>query len=601
MARSFKKRSSKINTEPHSRIHEVSVSRSRDDESDTDLSDSEQSIFDAFENDDTPLTPPTIEKANNASTWLKTSKVSKPTTEPSLGLEAVESTFVGYGGSPLRSPLQHKAPTFWPKSPPDALKSISTNTAAESRSRSPSASPSSRITRASASKTRSRETIKAEPVDELLPSAAGTILDGRPSNRSNEAAKLLDQIISFNIQQRLDENDTVCTASFVSGPNVRCNYRLNQARKKKNGPQSRLKADLSALARHKDNPVDFITQLGYCIESALCGTHQNSTNHATRLGKLVDWLQDPTRGHAIPENGTQMVRLDVNTFDEWVSAISGHSPTEAKVSAANASPTQATPANAAPTKAAPTKAAPTKAAPTKAAPTKAAPTKATQTEVIPAKVVLEINYGDYAFEPWQPQQTLHQPVSHSLYALASAPLGKTKDHLRGSIYMFSVRGAFGLVKIGYTTKTLEQRLGKWNRQCNRKRMFELELLQSSFEGQLVEIPHLARVEKLMHTELKELRLKNKCGACGKTHQEWFWVTEQQALGVFAKWRDWILREPYEEGGDGVWVLKKEFRNELEVVCEPVPFAAAAAATPKRKKGGKKRGARMSGGKGKRGK
>jgi len=55
------------------------------------------------------------------------------------------------------------------------------------------------------------------------------------------------------------------------------------------------------------------------------------------------------------------------------------------------------------------------------------------------------------------------------------------------------------------------------------------------------VPHAHRVERLVHLELAERRVKQLCGACGKEHREWFEVeaSEEGVRGVDEVVRRWV--------------------------------------------------------------
>lgn len=140
----------------------------------------------------------------------------------------------------------------------------------------------------------------------------------------------------------------------------------------------------------------------------------------------------------------------------------------------------------------------------------------------------------------------------------------------GLIYIFWLKGNFGYVKIGKTSENPQKRLKQWTRAC--KETFELH--PSSYDIELVQIPHVYRVETLIHTELKYYRAKvENCKGCGKSHNEWFKVSEEFAKKIFHKWSKWIQSTPYEECIEDekvVWKLKDTFEpGELRRVCQPV--------------------------------
>ena len=135
-------------------------------------------------------------------------------------------------------------------------------------------------------------------------------------------------------------------------------------------------------------------------------------------------------------------------------------------------------------------------------------------------------------------------------------LDERKD---GYLYVYWNRASFGLVKIGCTTIDVDQRLQQWEEKC--KHLAE-EHYRSSFR-----IKHVARVEKLIHTEFREYRVFEPfCHGCDGRHIEWFRGLD---LGLVIKrieaWTEWIMKEPYEEKL-GCWRLKDGPEFELPQIC-----------------------------------
>ncbi|KAJ5665336.1 uncharacterized protein N7477_007784 [Penicillium maclennaniae] len=125
-------------------------------------------------------------------------------------------------------------------------------------------------------------------------------------------------------------------------------------------------------------------------------------------------------------------------------------------------------------------------------------------------------------------------AARDLNALTSNPTPTTPGTIR--------------LKIG-RTNNVHRRMNEWTNQCN----YDLTLIRyypytssasassspartspskrsnsHSAVDALVpgrKVPHVHRVERLIHLELGELRLKDlgKCGVCGKEHREWFEV------------------------------------------------------------------------------
>lgn len=150
----------------------------------------------------------------------------------------------------------------------------------------------------------------------------------------------------------------------------------------------------------------------------------------------------------------------------------------------------------------------------------------------------------------------------------------SSDLKAGFIYLYWFPGNFGYVKIGMTTRSIQKRLEEWARQCGHDASpayaEQLEGMQHA-----VAVPHVRRVETLVHAELREVRYKEVgCRECGKTHREWFRVDLASAKRVVGKWRDWVGGRPYEEmkgeKGKGKWVLKRSMGvEEIESLVEPL--------------------------------
>ena len=108
---------------------------------------------------------------------------------------------------------------------------------------------------------------------------------------------------------------------------------------------------------------------------------------------------------------------------------------------------------------------------------------------------------------------------------------------RGYVYVFRVPGNGDFVKIGFTTKG-DTRLEQWKKDCNR----EPTVIYPATKI----VPHAHRVERLVHAELMEHRLRIYCERCGKQHNEWFEVSANVAISSVKKWSAWMEARPYEE-------------------------------------------------------
>ena len=160
------------------------------------------------------------------------------------------------------------------------------------------------------------------------------------------------------------------------------------------------------------------------------------------------------------------------------------------------------------------------------------------------------------FEPWQPLRIERADVSSCLRELIWMPLDLEKERRSGYIYAYRTRGIFGFVKIGHTTRDIDTRLAEWQVQCRHN--------PEPVLGSHGQVPHVARVEKLIHAELKDFRHKQTKCICGTIHIEWFEVSHLDVAVVVEKWSAWMETMPYDTNG---W-LKRQHPEWLEELCKP---------------------------------
>ncbi|KAH8815640.1 meiotically up-regulated gene 113-domain-containing protein [Xylogone sp. PMI_703] len=113
-----------------------------------------------------------------------------------------------------------------------------------------------------------------------------------------------------------------------------------------------------------------------------------------------------------------------------------------------------------------------------------------------------------------------------------------------------------LLKIG-RAQNVQRRLNEWSRQCG----YNITLIRyypytpstpgSSPGGSAVprKVPCVHKVERLIHIELNEKRVRNgeKCPACGKEHREWFTVDAskdgvREVDHIIRRWIEWGERQ-----------------------------------------------------------
>ncbi|KAF2151203.1 DUF1766-domain-containing protein [Myriangium duriaei CBS 260.36] len=145
--------------------------------------------------------------------------------------------------------------------------------------------------------------------------------------------------------------------------------------------------------------------------------------------------------------------------------------------------------------------------------------------------------------------------------LASSLLDTNDSNLarmNGLVRNHSIRETKGrktiLLKIG-RANNVHRRMTEWTQQCG----YALSLLRwypyvgtprsspvrgpRAREGseQVRKVPHVHRVERLIHLELADKRVKRDCGACGKEHREWFEIeaSMEGVRGVDEAVRRWV--------------------------------------------------------------
>ena len=158
----------------------------------------------------------------------------------------------------------------------------------------------------------------------------------------------------------------------------------------------------------------------------------------------------------------------------------------------------------------------------------------------------------------------YKPVQSSEFTPSDYVLSKTLPVLKktelpdGHLYVYWNRASFGVRKIGFTTNTIMTRLRQWTNQCNH--------VVEELPRPTVRIPHVKRFEKIIHADLNEYRVRDKCQGCNAVHREWFKDIPDSVLNAtIDKWTDWMLTSPYEDTKQG-WQLTKIARETLFEVC-----------------------------------
>lgn len=139
---------------------------------------------------------------------------------------------------------------------------------------------------------------------------------------------------------------------------------------------------------------------------------------------------------------------------------------------------------------------------------------------------------------------------------------RTSDFVREHApnHIRSARKATILLKIGRASN-VQRRMNEWSRQCNHNLSLiryypHLPSLPSSRQSSPInvpkssksprtvipmKVPNAHKVERLIHLELAELRVRRSCTVCGKEHREWFEVdgSREGVCGVDAVVKRWV--------------------------------------------------------------
>ena len=133
-------------------------------------------------------------------------------------------------------------------------------------------------------------------------------------------------------------------------------------------------------------------------------------------------------------------------------------------------------------------------------------------------------------------------VVNTVFTLMEQKIEKdTSD--RGRIYILRRIQEPRFLKIGRTTKDIKDRQ-KAIEPCVGK-------TEVIYGKDLVQVSNHTRLERLIHTELWRRERKFQCFNCSQKHQshrEWFeGISDEEAIEVVNRWRNWMLSEPYRSG------------------------------------------------------
>lgn len=185
-----------------------------------------------------------------------------------------------------------------------------------------------------------------------------------------------------------------------------------------------------------------------------------------------------------------------------------------------------------------------------------------------AKPVSPHDEEGYIYMFWLTDNALGTPDSQAASSLLSDGAANTPKERRKSDFLAQSSHSKNapskpktmLLKIGRASN-VQRRMNEWNRQCG----YKLSVIRfypylpssampsrpdpSSPPASLSaphKVPHAHKVEKLIHLELAEQRVKRDCESCGKEHREWFEVESSRdglrgVDEVIRRWTDWVRR------------------------------------------------------------
>lgn len=182
-----------------------------------------------------------------------------------------------------------------------------------------------------------------------------------------------------------------------------------------------------------------------------------------------------------------------------------------------------------------------------------------------AKPVSPHDEEGYIYMFWLTDNALGVPDSQAASSLLSDGAASTPNARRKSNVLAqssnnkraSSKAKTMLLKIGRASN-VQRRMNEWNRQCG----YNLSLIRfypyvpsspllsrpnasspPASPATPHKVPHAHKVERLIHLELAERRVKRDCESCGKEHREWFEVESSRdglkgVDEVIRRWTEW---------------------------------------------------------------
>ena len=185
-----------------------------------------------------------------------------------------------------------------------------------------------------------------------------------------------------------------------------------------------------------------------------------------------------------------------------------------------------------------------------------------------AKPVSPHDEEGYIYMFWLTDNTSGAPDAQAASSLLSDGAPRSPNGRRKSDFLTqssnnksaSSKATTMLLKIGRASN-VQRRMNEWNRQCG----YNLSLIRfypylstsplpsrsnasspPASPATPHKVPHAHRVERLIHLELGERRVKRDCESCGKEHREWFEVESSRdglkgVDEVIRRWTEWGRR------------------------------------------------------------
>lgn len=397
-------------------------------------------------------------------------------------------------------------------------------------------------------------------------SSAGVVASAGLSNKTGAAkpakplAQVLMRVLPRDVLARLTEDAGRCVAETISKPIHRCKNRaLQQASKTATASKILRKIDATSSGSF----ADFFEKVRQILPEVCC-------KRGRHVGIATDALDDvELRLNKAHGNEKAEIEAEVMTWMQGLAA--GRTQERETTPQPRAADNRCPPFGA-------------------EKPVVNSPTlpvrRSARLAAIEASASLHNRYVVSSFQSFHPPGSRIAKLSVSAFIREKLkrPLLKSERE-SGYLYVFWRRGDFGLIKIGYTTRTTDERLEEWQKQCGG----ETEDCSTKDESSQIYVPNVRRLEALVHAELKDYRKKQlRCRGCRKGHNEWFDVDIALVRKVVDKWTNWLLvKHRYEDCvGGKLLALDDEGLEELctPAQLEPSPSLSVAGSGRRRSSG-----------------